>query len=785
MSASFPKGVFTISFDCEGLWGPSHLNDDFRRRFTTEALTTAYRQILEVLQRHEINATFAFVGAFCLSRGEVQQRLDWFEAARGGRWPRSAEFLETFSAGRSAGWICPQLVEMVRNSGTHELATHGFQHLAIGDHSLTQADFERELALAAEVGRLRGFTPQTLIYPRNQVGFTESLAASGILGYREYIGQKRLPLPLPENLQSKWDAAAALLREVHLWQQPQSLTDHARVAKANRSHEPVAIPAGYFLNWRVGLRRRIPLSISTTRWRRMLQTAATDGGMVHVWSHPHNFITGERELELFENIVREAAPYVRSGQIENLTQLEVAQRVTRPVVLTLPSRAHVASSLTSHNSASCHAESTQQADEPRRSVMNGHNSYSPIRALSVVYNFFVGGHENRLLTFARSMARDDFDYRVLSVTVEETGSRAPGSSMRPPYVPLGIPVDDLGEISDTDPNPVRFKRLFASAGTVWRIIRKLVAYLREHNVEVIDAHHTTAMFAAIIAGRITGVPVILSSYHVRNWGGAAMWLPGQVALGAAAAIITDSQDRAGEIRNWLQRKSVPIHVVPTGISYPHPERSADEVWSLLKLPADRTMKVIGCVAGLIPTKGQMVLLEAAIEILKQQPQLLFVCIGYSRQYVEFEQQLRERIAAEGLADRFFLRQYPHAIGDVWQVIDLFVHPSMFDSLPLAVIEAMATAKPIVATRIGGIPEVIEHERTGLLVPPNDPAAIAAAVLRLLNEPKLASQLGRAAQGRHQAELTPEVMARKLEAIYRQVLGRPVDREHETPLRRAS
>jgi len=504
----------------------------------------------------------------------------------------------------------------------------------------------------------------------------------------------------------------------------------------------------------------------------MLQTAAIDGGMVHVWSHPHNFITGERELELFENIVREAAPYIRSGQIENLTQRDVAERATRPIVLSLPTRTHRCIPL-------------KGRDESQHSPVMGHDSYRPIRALSVVYNFFVGGHENRLLTFARALKRDDFDYRVLSVTVEETGSRAPGSSMRPPYGPLGIPVDDLGEVSDTDPNPVRFKRLFASAGTVWRIIRKLITYIREHDVEVIDAHHTTAMFAAIIAGRITGVPVILSSYHVRNWGGAAMWLPGQVALGSASAIITDSQDRAGEIRQWLKRKSVPIHVVPTGISYPQPERSADEVWSLLELPTDRTVKVIGCVAGLIPTKGQMVLLEAAIEILKQQPHLLFVCIGYSRQYVEFEQQLRERITAEGLADRFFLRQYPHAIGDVWQVIDLFVHPSMFDSLPLAVIEAMATAKPIVATRIGGIPEVIEHEHTGLLVPPNDPAAIATAVLRLLNDPQQATQLGLAAQRRHVAELTPEVMARKLEAIYRQVLGKVLDREMDTPARRAA
>lgn len=422
------------------------------------------------------------------------------------------------------------------------------------------------------------------------------------------------------------------------------------------------------------------------------------------------------------------------------------------------------------------ARSTEERLYQNGDVRKIAHSGRRIRALSLVNDLFLGGHENRLLSFTRSIDRTQFDHHVLSVSAETTNPAQLGSSMRPKFAAQGIAIDDLAQGSSADPNPATWRRVLGSIGHVGRVIRKLVAYIREHDIEVIDAHHTTAMFTAIAAGRITGVPVILSSYHVRNWGGAAMWLPGQVTLGSAAMIITDSHERGGEIRNWLKRKSVPIQIVPTGISYPQPERSSAEVRQLLQLPnaespSGQRAKVIGCVAGLIPSKGQMVLLEAAIEILKQQPDLHFVCVGYSRQFVEFEQQLRDRIASAGLSERFFLRQYPHAIGDVWQVIDLFVHPSLFDSLPLSVIEAMATGKPIVATRIGGIPEVIEHERTGLLVPPQDPSAIASAVLRLLNDPSFAQQLGAAAKLRHQAELTPEVMARKIEAAYRQLAGR--------------
>ncbi len=409
-----------------------------------------------------------------------------------------------------------------------------------------------------------------------------------------------------------------------------------------------------------------------------------------------------------------------------------------------------------------------------------------IRALSVVYNFFLGGHENRLLALARTIDRSVFNYSVLSVTVESEDPVERTASMRPPYIELGIPVEDLGEKPSVDPNPARLKRVLGSTSHVWRIIRKLVKYIRQHRIEVIDAHHTTAMFAAVIAGRITGVPVILSSYHVRNWAGAAMWLPGQLTFAGSSSVVTDSHGRSRDIRHWLKRKSVPIHVVPTGICYPQPERSIDDVWSMLNLPQRQGRKVIGCVAGLIPSKGQMVFLEAAIELLKTRPDLIFVCIGYSRQYVDFEQQLRERIASSDLQDRFFIRQYPHGIGDVWQVIDIFVHPSMFDSLPLAVLEAMATSKPIVGTKVGGIPEVIEHESTGLIVPPNDSSAIAAAVGKLLDEPSLAQRLGHAAKQRYQAELTPQVMAHKLESLYQQLAGRTVASPIEsTEVRRAA
>src|SRR5207244_5654075 len=100
-----------------------------------------------------------------------------------------------------------------------------------------------------------------------------------------------------------------------------------------------------------------------------------------------------------------------------------------------------------------------------------------------------------------------------------------------------------------------------------------------------------------------------------------------------------------------------------------------------------------------------------------------------------------------LADRVRLVSYPGPIGDVWKAIDIQVHAATYDSLPNALIEGMSLAKPIVATTVGGIPDMLEHMHSAVLVPPVDVRPLAQALLRLLEDANLALRLGSA---RHRA-----------------------------------
>jgi glycosyltransferase involved in cell wall biosynthesis len=125
-----------------------------------------------------------------------------------------------------------------------------------------------------------------------------------------------------------------------------------------------------------------------------------------------------------------------------------------------------------------------------------------------------------------------------------------------------------------------------------------------------------------------------------------------------------------------------------------------------------------------------------------------------------------KLASElALGDRIQIVSYPGPIGDVWAAIDIHVHASLFDSQPIAVIEGMSLGKPAVVTCVGGIPEMVENGRTGLIVPPGDSTSIASAVLDMLKDPVLMKSFGRAAQERYEKNYRPELMAHRLEELF--------------------
>jgi glycosyltransferase involved in cell wall biosynthesis len=218
----------------------------------------------------------------------------------------------------------------------------------------------------------------------------------------------------------------------------------------------------------------------------------------------------------------------------------------------------------------------------------------------------------------------------------------------------------------------------------------------------------------------------------------------------------------------MRRPLARVEVIPNGVESPSSSRSRAEMREALGLPEDPRIRIIGQIATLLPTKGQDVLLEAARIVADRAPNVGFLLLGYPRGGSSYSEDLEKQAARLGLGNRIRICGYPDNIGDVWNLIDIHAHPTQLDSLPQAILEAMSLGIPSVVTPVGGIPTMVEHDRTGLIVPPRDPVALADALLRLLHEPGTAARLGRAAQDRYRQRFTTTVMTSALENVFASV-----------------
>jgi glycosyltransferase involved in cell wall biosynthesis len=182
---------------------------------------------------------------------------------------------------------------------------------------------------------------------------------------------------------------------------------------------------------------------------------------------------------------------------------------------------------------------------------------------------------------------------------------------------------------------------------------------------------------------------------------------------------------------------------------------------------DPHSRLVACVGGIQRRKGQLDLVEAAARMAPQFPNLVFVLCGEPGD-AEYYARVVQRIDELQLGSRFRFPGFESDVRSLLAHAELLVHPAHSEGFGLAILEAMASGKPVVATRCGGPEEIVEDGVSGLLVPAGDPAALALAMGRILGNPSLAGSLGRAAAERAKL-FTSEQTARRTEALYDQLV----------------
>lgn len=176
--------------------------------------------------------------------------------------------------------------------------------------------------------------------------------------------------------------------------------------------------------------------------------------------------------------------------------------------------------------------------------------------------------------------------------------------------------------------------------------------------------------------------------------------------------------------------------------------------------------VVTLIGRLSPQKGLDTFLESAGQVSQTFPDTRFLIIGEG----PLREELQRKAAILGLSERVYFLGYQAEVLPLIALSDVISMPSTAEGLPFVLLESLALARPIVATRVGGIPEIVVDGETGLLVPPHDPAALADAVLRLLSNPAEAARLGEQGRWRVQREFSLTEMAWRTAEVYRQVLA---------------
>jgi L-malate glycosyltransferase len=177
--------------------------------------------------------------------------------------------------------------------------------------------------------------------------------------------------------------------------------------------------------------------------------------------------------------------------------------------------------------------------------------------------------------------------------------------------------------------------------------------------------------------------------------------------------------------------------------------------------------LVGNVAALVPHKGQRYLVDAAAQVVREQPDARIIIAGEG----ELRESLEHQIRHHHLEKHVFLTGFRPDVLSLHQAFDVFVMSSVTEGLGTSVLDAMACGKPVVATRAGGMPEVVVDGETGLLVPPRDPRAMATAIVRLLADEPLRTRMGAAGLARLRQHFTAEIMVEKTAAVYERLLGR--------------
>ena len=292
-----------------------------------------------------------------------------------------------------------------------------------------------------------------------------------------------------------------------------------------------------------------------------------------------------------------------------------------------------------------------------------------------------------------------------------------------------------------------------------RLLLRIVQIIRRGGYNVLDSQNIQSKFWANLAAIATRTSLVstLNSWYANEHGKASMKGRMYTSLelftnqSLDLYITVSEKDRQSLLRAGLPEEKVELIYNAVDINTSAIREDTEWLRKKFDLPPDSI--VCTAVGRLVPVKGYDVLINAVQKIASQVPQLVCLIVGEG----ECKEELHKQIRGAGLENRVHLVGYfdrPDAMS-ILKSSDIFVMPSRYEGTPIALLEAAALARPILASDTGGIPELVQHEEHALLVPPGDPNGLAQGLMKLTLDREFAQALGQNARERIQQKFNLE------------------------------
>lgn len=379
-------------------------------------------------------------------------------------------------------------------------------------------------------------------------------------------------------------------------------------------------------------------------------------------------------------------------------------------------------------------------------------SKNRVRLWQVIPGLQLGGMEQVVIQLTRILDRDRFDIGVLCLRTEG---------------PFAEELRDDGiQVLQVGPQPT---------GPDYFAFRRLRVSFRRERVAVLHTHNTEAMLTAGLGGALAGVPTMVHTDHAREFPDKLRYMVAENLISRAYyRVVGVSAHTTRDLARYEKIPRYKLLTIPNGIDASRLDAAAEPARTRSTLGIAGRGPVIGIGAKLRPEKRIVDLIEAVSYLRADFPEIVLLIAGEGEQ----EGLLRQAAAEHGVVNSVHFLGLRRDMPDILRALDLLVLPSSREGTPMILLEALAAGVPVVASGVGGVPEVITHDLNGSLIEPFQPRALAAEIARVLRDTELRARYRR--EGRHtfEARYSAQAMARRYEALY---LRQPLDNQGEPDL----